>query len=100
MIESASNVTVAASLSQTIDSSSTASVTGQEGLSASGSSGGAGALALGIGYYHPVVHATIDSGAQIDAGGTLAVTATTAIPFEIPTTVNGAVGVRMYLSLL
>ena len=32
----------------------------------------------------PSVHASIDSGAQIDAGGTLAVTATTQIPFEIP----------------
>src|SRR5208283_395560 len=92
VIESASNVTVAASLTQTVDTSATASLTGQAGASPSGNSGLAGALALGIGYYTPTVHATIDSGAQVDAAGTLAVTATTQIPFEVPTTVNGVEG--------
>ncbi|MGA2700304.1 MAG: hypothetical protein ABSH35_04325 [Isosphaeraceae bacterium] len=96
VIESASNVTVAASLTQTVDTSVTASFTGQSGPSASGNSGLAGALALGIGYYTPTVHATIDSGAQVDAAGTLAVTATTQIPFEVPTTVNGVEGDIVY----
>ena len=96
VIESASNVAVAASLSQTVDSSVTATLTGQEGGTASGNSGEAGALALGIGYYHPVVHATINSGAQVDAAGTIAVTATTQVPFEVPTTLNSVEGDILY----
>ena len=96
VIESASNVTVAASLTQTVNTSATAALTGQAGASPSGNSGLAGALALGIGYYTPTVHATIDSGAQVDAAGTLAVTAITMIPFEVPTTVNGVEGDIVY----
>jgi hypothetical protein len=86
VIESATNVAVAASLTQTVDTSVAASLTAQDGgfTNSSGDLGTAAALALGIGYYAPTVHAMIDDGAQVDAAGTVSVTATTSIPFEIP----------------
>ena len=99
VIESANNVTVSASLTQTVDSSASASLTGQDGnngTTQSTSGGLAAALAIGVGYYSPTVKATIDSGAQVDAAGTIAVTATTDVPFEIPLTVNGVVGDIFY----
>jgi len=92
VIESAAGVTVAASLTQTVDTGVTAGLTGQDGTAQSTNPGLAGALALGIGHYDPTVHASIDSGAQVDAAGTIAVTATTTVPFEVPTTVNGVEG--------
>ena len=95
-IESGTNVAVVAKLTQTVDTSTAASLTGQDGKQQSTSSGLAGALALGIGYYAPTVTAEIDSLASVDAAGTISVTATTDIPFEIPTTVNGVEGDILY----
>ena len=94
VIESASGVTVAAGLTQTVDSGVTAGLTGQDG--GSNNPGLAGALVLGIGHYDPTVHASIDSGAQVDAAGTITVTAATMVPFEVPTTVNGVEGDILY----
>ena len=94
-IESGTNVAVSASLSQTVDTSTNASLTGQDGTGGSQQSTGsglAGALAIGIGYYAPTVHAQIDTGASVDAAGTISVTATTSIPFEVPTSANDAEG--------
>ena len=95
-IESGTNVAISASLTQTVDSSTTASLTGQDGKQASTSSGLAGALALGIGYYTPTVTAEIDSLASVDAAGTISVTAATTIPLEVPQSVNSVEGDILY----
>ncbi len=97
-IESGTNVAISASLTQTVDSSTTASLTGQDGDQQSTSSGLAGALALGIGYYTPTVTAEIDSSASVDAAGTISVTATTTIPLEVPQSVNSVEGDILYNS--
>ncbi len=91
VLESGANITVSASMSQTADTGTTASVSRSE------TEGGAAvALAVAFGFSDPHVLATIDNGAQVDAAGTLSVTANTDYPFEIPTTVNGVEGDVVY----
>ena len=99
VIESASGVTVAASLTQTVDSSVTASLTGQDGENGRSR---ARARASRVrwrwasGYYDPTVHATIDSGARSTPPGRSPSPRPPRSRSRSRTTVNGVEGDILY----
>ncbi len=92
VLESAADLSVNSSLEVNTDTKAASELAKPEAGAEGGGGGGeatggtSGSLAIMVGVYLPTVTATVEDGAQLDAYGTLTVSAKTEYPLIVPTT--------------